>query len=321
MVTKRPSIGIALALLSLALLGIMPIISDRKPDASPALAFACYLSLWQLVCSLPGFAMERQHRLGHSRNGVTGSSRLRLRTLMIATGIIFGLSTLMYVQGVEKAGAVSFAIALQAYPVFSILWESLFLGRRKSPAELFFTGTMIVAVCFAGTGGGWTIEGFSFWFLFALGVPFLWSVAHVTLKEVIDATGITPHQIVFSRLLISTLFLWVVALSTHGPGYLLEPLSEERFQIFALVMGVVYYLELINWFYAVRHIAVSLASSITAPAPLVTMLIAALLFGEPVATYQIVAMGLVIGGMLGLINAGKERRARPEAVSLPNVVR
>ena len=46
-----------------------------------------------------------------------------------------------------------------------------------------------------------------------------------------------------------------------------------------MILGLVYYLELIFWFYAVRHIDVSVASSITVPWPALTMVLAVLVLG------------------------------------------
>lgn len=293
----------------------MPIVSDGRPDTFDALTFACLLSIWQFVFAIPGFLHERS-RVSPGRPSIPKSaySRRRMILVVLLTGVIFGLSTFMYVEGVERAGTVSFAIAVQAYPVFAILWESLFLGKRKSGRELMFTGLMIAALYYLGTGGTWRIDGFSIWFLFALGVPFLWSVAHVSLREVIVATGVTPHQIVFSRLLISTIFLLVVALVSNGPAVLVQAAGDGRFQAFALLMGFVYYLELINWFYAVRHIDVSFASTITAPAPVVTMLFAMLFLGDSVAPYQVAAMGMVILSILGLIRAGTRDHRKPSSI-------
>ena len=77
------------------------------------------------------------------------------------------------------------------------------------------------------------------------------------------------------------------------------------FQRAAFVMGVAYYLELILWFYAMRHIDVSVGSSVTVPAPAVTMLISIVVLGETVQTYQIVAMCVIALGMYGLLLAGR----------------
>jgi drug/metabolite transporter (DMT)-like permease len=178
---------------------------------------------------------------------------------------MFGLSTFAYVLSMEKAGSVSAAIAIQAYPLFAILWESIFLNRKKSIGELFFTMLLIAGLYYLGTGGTWRIEGFSYWFLFALSVPFIWSVAHVIIKEVLDKTPITPAQVTFFRVSISAILLFIISILVNDLSYILSLLGNPIFQIYAAIMGFVYYLELINWFYAVRHVDVSVASSITTP--------------------------------------------------------
>src|SRR5581483_3227515 len=75
------------------------------------------------------------------------------------------------------------------------------------------------------------------------------------------------------------------------------------------LMGLAYYLELVLWFNAVRQIDVSVASSITVPAPAVTMLFAWLLLGEEIHAFQLLALGLVGIGLLGLLGAGFRARS------------
>ncbi len=74
-------------------------------------------------------------------------------------------------------------------------------------------------------------------------------------------------------------------------------------------MGFVYYLELIVWFYAVRHVDVSVASSITTPWPVVTMVLAGIFLQETIVGYQVVAMAFVAISIYGLLYAGKKKRA------------
>ena len=311
---SNPRAGLSYAFVCLAILAVMPIISNSRPAEFGALAFAFFLSLWQLLCSLPLVARE----LGSADKGIfqaelTPRLKRRAVAIILLTGAIFGLSTYVYVLAVEKAGAVSAAIAIQAYPLFAILWETLFLKRRKSPPELFFTALLLGALYFLATKGTWRIEGFSFWFVFALAIPFLWSVAHVIVKEVLDRTPITPAQVTFFRVLVSAVFLGVVLVAVSGPGAVLEDLANLAFQSFALVMGVAYYLELIFWFYALRHIDVSTASSIAAPWPALTMVLAILSLGEAVAGYQVIALGVVVASIYGLILAGARKRVPRQA--------
>ena len=313
MALTSPSIGkgIAFSLVSLTLLGVMPIISNLRPSEVGALSFAFALSVWQVVFALPVFGFE----LKRGTRGIFGvdlSMRERRRMIAVAlfTGTLFGLSTYLYVLGVEKAGAVNAAIAIQAYPLFAILWESLFLKRRKSAVELALTAVLIGSLYYLGTGGTFRMSGMSPWFLVSLGVPLLWSIAHVIIKEELGRTPITPAQVTFFRVAISTLFLFVV-LAVAVPSGIANGMSAI-FQNMSAVMGFVYFLELIVWFYAVRHIDVSLASSITTPWPALTMVLAVAFLGDTIETYQIVALLIVVACIYGLTLTSLNKGSAPQ---------
>ena len=308
----NPRAGSSLAFVCLIILGIMPIISNSRPADFDALSFAFLLSVWQLIFSIPFLLFEVKSK----NKGIFGSHlapNLQRRTIIIilSTGVIFGLSTFFYVLAVEKAGAVNAAIAIQAYPLFAILWETIFLKRGKTPLELCFTLLLLASLYYLATGGTWQIQGLSSWFMLALGIPFLWSIAHVIVKEVLDRTPITPAQVTFFRVLVSSIALAVLVMAISGPTVLLETATTLQFQKFALVMGLVYYIELIFWFYAVRYIAVSLASSITVPAPAVTMILAVPFLGEQVETYQMITVLFVVASLYGLIFAGARKAPQP----------
>lgn len=308
--SPSPPLGIALAFLCLGILGAMPILSNARPAGYDGLTFAIWLTFWQLLSALPLFLGEAARNRHAARKRSTWAG-LRGRTIAIAlaTGAMFGLSTYMYVVAAEKAGAVSAAVALQAYPLFAILWEALFLGKRKTRAELGFTALMIAALVYLITNGTFRISGISWWSVYALGIPLLWSVAHILLKRVLDTTPITPNQVTVSRLVISGATLLLLQAAFGTPGDLLRGLADPGFQRAAFIMGFAYYLELIIWFYAIRHIEVSVASSVTVPAPAVTMLIAVTLLGQEVARYQVLAMMVIGVAMYGLLFAGKLARA------------
>ena len=306
-------VGVGLALICLMILAWMPIIASSRPAESSALSFAFFLSVWQLVFSLPLLARE----IASPDKGIFGAALapgLQRRTIavVLGTGLMFALSTYVYVLAVERAGAVSAALAIQAYPLFAILWETLFLKRRKSALELAFTALLLAALSYLATGGTWRIDGLSIWFLLALAVPLLWSVAHVILKEVLDRTPVTPAQVTFFRVLISSVALGAVLIAVAGIDPVIADMIDPAFQTFALIMGLVYYIELIFWFYAVRYIDVSVASSITVPAPALTMVLAILFLDERVEPYQVAALAVAAAGLYGLIFAGarKARRQR-----------
>ncbi|MCG8572517.1 MAG: DMT family transporter, partial [Spirochaetes bacterium] len=118
---------------------------------------------------------------------------------------------------------------------------------------------------------------------------------------------ITPNQITFFRVLISFIILFFIASMVEGHSTLVKGFFKPEFQIAAFLMGFFYYLELIAWFHAVKHIDVSLASSITTPTPVITMILAVVLLKETIVWYQIAAMIVVFFSLYGLLLAGKEK--------------
>ena len=290
-------VGVLFALCCLLLLGIMPVLAGARPQRFDSLTFATWLTVWQLLCAAPPYIVER----ARSRSSVPSDRKPAVTFITLVTGVIFGVTTYMYVIAAEKAGAVNMSIALQGYPLFAILVEALFLGRRPSGRALGFTLLMIGALVYLTTGGTFRMAEVSGWSLFALGIPLLWSIAHIILRRHLAARSLTPNQVTATRLVVSGIFLLILHASLGSPARLLTELTDMHFQVAALSMGAVYYLELISWFHAMRHIDVSIASAVTVPAPAVTMLLSVLLLGQQVQLYEVLALAVITIGMYGLL--------------------
>lgn len=298
--------GILLSSISLFLLGILPIISNSRPPALNALNFAFFLSLWELICSLPLFFVElRKKDSGIFQN--TLDLKIKKKTLLVIgfTSIIFSASTFLYVLAFETAGTVSAAIAMQTYPLFSILMEFLLFKKMKKVTEFLFTVIMLIGIYYLGTDGTWLINGFSPWFALALIVPFLWSIAHVIIKNTLDTSPITPNQVTFLRVLVSSIILFFINLILYGSNNLFNGLFNLEFQTFGFFMGLVYYLELVNWFYAVKHVEVSLASAITTPTPIITIIFAIFILNESIEIFQLIALITILTSLYGILWSGR----------------
>ncbi len=301
--------GVALTFVCLLLLGVMPIITNGRPAGFGALTFALVLSVWQLLFSLPLLVIEwRSGERGMFRQALPPAGQRRVLAITLFTGVLFAMSTWAYVAALEKVGSVNAAIALQAYPLCAAALEALFFGRRKSRTELGFIVLILIALYDLATQGTWQMSGLTPWFFVALAIPVLWSVAHVILRELLVTTSITPNQVTTSRLLVVFLVLLPLALGIEGSREIARAASDSHFESFGVLMGLAYYIELIFWFNAVRYIDVSVASSITVPAPAVTMLFAWLLLGEQIHGFQLLALGLVGIGLFGLLGAGSRAR-------------
>ena len=312
------SLGIVFAFFCLLLVGIMPVIANGRPEGTSSLTYALFLSLWQLIFSLPLGLREWRVMKAKSEAASQGSEGRQISAIsrrhmaiLAGSGLLFGVSTYFYILSAEKAGAIGAAIAIQAYPLFAILIEFVFLKLRKSAIELGFTLAMILAIVFLATNGTWQLGGVSYWFVFALSVPFIWSIAHISLRAVMTSSQITPGFVTFLRVLVSSVFLIGLQIGLEGLSSLVALLDNVAFQASAALMGFVYYSELFLWFHAAKRIDISLASSITAPSPAVTMIFAVTFLGDQVTQTQIIAFGVILVCLYGLIfaNGRKTQRA------------
>ncbi|MFX1366649.1 MAG: DMT family transporter [Promethearchaeota archaeon] len=295
-----------LSFISLMLLGILPIISNSRPSTLNTLSFAFYLSFWELICSLPLFFYELpKSNIGIFQKSIDLNIQKKTLTIMVITGIIFSITTFFYIFAFETAGTVNAAIAIQTYPLFSILMEFILFKKKKQLSEIVFTLILMVGIYYLGTGGTWLISGFSPWLALALIVPILWSIAHVIIKRNLDTSPITPNQVTFFRVFISSIILFGISSFVNGINNIFNGLTRLEFQIFGFLMGIVYYLELVNWFYAVKHVDVSVASSITTPNPVITMIFALFILKESIEIYQIVAMIIIFASLYGLLWSGR----------------
>jgi len=298
--------GILFAFLCLGILGAMPILANQRPASSDDLGFAIWLTFWQILAGLPLFFLE----LRRGKSASQAPWRLPMRAILIAllTGAMFGIATYMYVVSARKAGAVSMAIALQAYPLFAIVLEAVFQGKRKTRTEIAFTFLLLAALFYLTTEGTFRIAEVSWWSAFALGIPLLWASAHMMLRGILTSLPVTPNQVTVSRLVLSGICLLLIQAAFGREGAIAQGLLDPAIQRAAIVLGLAYYLELLLWFHAMRHIDVSVASSITVPTPAVTMLITVVILDGSVETYQIAAMGVIVVAIYGLLLAGRSTR-------------
>ena len=304
-------IGVVLSLACMGLLGLLPIIADGRPEPLTALGFAVLLSIWQTLFATPLVLREAIAKRRSSAPAASAPrSRRRMLIVVLGTSAMYATATYIYVLSVEKVGPITAALALQAYPLFPIILESVFLKRRKTPLELGLTAMLVGALYHIATDGTWRFDGLSPWFALALLTPVLWSIAHVIMGEELKRSPITPPQVVFVRVGLSAVFLGLALVATE-PWGALAALWRPDLQLAAAAMGLVYYVELVLWFHAIRRIDVSVASAIIAPWPAGTMAIAAIFLGAMIETHQIAAFLVIVACIYGLIVADLRKTRAP----------
>jgi drug/metabolite transporter (DMT)-like permease len=111
MQTSR-NIGILLAFTCLLILGIMPLLSNARPQGSDGLSFAIWPTFWQVAAALPLFLFEYFTRKNHPSSMSWQNVTMNTGIIALISGCLFGLATYIYLVAAEKAGAVNFMLAL-----------------------------------------------------------------------------------------------------------------------------------------------------------------------------------------------------------------
>lgn len=223
----------------------------------------------------------------------------------LGTGLIFAASTFLYVICFEKAGTVNTAIALQAYPIISLMIEVIYLKRKPELKDIAFTLLLVLGLYYLSTRGTFLIENISIWLAITLTVPLLWSIAHITIREQLTDVPITANQITSIRVFVAVITLGFVISIVDSPQSIVSAFMNPLFQAFALMMGVAYYLELVAWFSAIRHIDVSLASAVTTPSPILTTIFAVILLQEELQGFQVIALVVILISLYGILLKSK----------------
>ena len=108
-------------------------LASARPGGVDGLTFAVWLTVWQILSALPLYLRERAQGSGLFETAGADSTRAWTIAVAVSTGVMFGLATYM-MWSRRKAGPVSMAMVVQAYPLMTMLAEAIFLKKaRRGP--------------------------------------------------------------------------------------------------------------------------------------------------------------------------------------------
>ena len=139
--------------------------------------------------------------------------------------------------------------------------------------------------------------------LLVLGATVLWAAENTIAKKAM-LKGDTNWIVSFSRMFIGALILFGVAGVMGKLGLLLTLTSQQVINISistAILFGFIF-----TWYYSIRLINVSKASTILLLAPVVSLVLGAAFLGEPAPFVQLVGSALILIGAYFVVNIRSE---------------
>lgn len=203
--------------------------------------------------------------------GVIGTS---VPVVMIAYGV--SLST------------VSNSFLLQTEFIYSILLSYVLLRERITGEQILLTVLSFLGIVLILTGG--VVTTINIGDVLFLVAPLFYQLAHVVAKGVLRK--VDPLVVVMYRLLIAGLALVLVSIAL-GQNPLPEISGNSQGMLVAFYASLSFSLGNSLWYFGVKHINLSKATSIMIAYPLVSAILAVIMIGETLSPVKIIGASLV----------------------------
>jgi drug/metabolite transporter (DMT)-like permease len=229
---------------------------------------------------------------------------------LIAIGIIGGgLAFLAYFTGLSFTTAGRAAFLHKTLPIYVTIFAFIFLKEKVAKKQGFallimLIGTFVIMSTQINPATFWTDPAFGD-ILVLLGT-ILWGVENVIAKHAMLKEE-SNWTVSFARMFIGGIFLFVIAFSLGKAGMLLT-LSPNQIVSVIISTGILF-AYVFSWYWSIRLINVSKAAALLLIAPVISLVLGVVLFGEPAPLLQIV------GSVLILIGAAFVVRIKSELVS------
>jgi O-acetylserine/cysteine efflux transporter len=234
------------------------------------------------------------------------------RLLMIVGGLMgvgqFGLLTIA-LQGQISPGLASVVVQTQAF--FNVVLAALVLRERIGRAQVLgclLAACGLVIIAFNG-GATATALGIALVLLSALS----WAVCNLLMKRS-GFSGDYAGFIAWSSLF-STIPLAGLSLLTEGAAPLLSPLLQPNLDVWLILAWQAYANNLFGyaaWNGLIRSYGLARIGPLTLLAPVIAIALSALLLGEELADWKLVAAGFIIAGVAApYAGRFREHRQRP----------
>jgi drug/metabolite transporter (DMT)-like permease len=300
--------GIAMAAITTACGGLLPIITRYGATHVDPLLFCSGAALIAAVCTIPILR-------GGEGLGVLHDHRYRFPLAAISIAGTF-LPSLAMVYGLRRVNAVSAVLLLQIEPVYSLAIATLVVGEAPSIRQVVATTAILVGIISAFWGGAGIDINYAA--LMVALTPLMWQVSHVITLRVMPP--LRPIAVTAARNVYAAALL-VALLALRRPAALGQ-LAHLNVVMTLLATGaIVYFLGTLTWYGAISRLSLSWTTALVVPgSPVLALVFAALFLGEQAGTRQIAAIAVAVAGILGLVlgsDPSRPHAAEIRAIEIP----
>jgi drug/metabolite transporter (DMT)-like permease len=226
---------------------------------------------------------------------------------LLAIAVIGGaFAFLLFFNGLKMTTAGRGAFLHKTLPLYVLVLAFIFLKEKITQKQVFalllmFAGTIVLYSTQITPTELWTNP--SMGDLLVIGATFLWAVENVIARKAM-IKGETNFVVSFARMFFGGLILFGILLLVGKYDLLLKMRTQQLLNIAvstAILFGYVF-----CWYWSIKLINVSKASTILLLAPVISLVFGVILLGEPAPVMQLVGSALILIGVYFVVRVRSE---------------
>ena len=218
-----------------------------------------------------------------------------MRALFI-TGILLAIHWLTFFESVQLAGVAIATLTFAAFPLFTVLFETMKARRRVSLLELGAGCAIVVAVALLVDAKDFDAKLSGT----IAGVGSALSFAVFGIQTKIFTTEIKPPMVSFIQNLVVALCVAPIA------AFISQAPKTVTDWLYLMLLGVVTTALMHQlYLFALKRLSATTCSGFIALEPVYAIVFAAVFFGEPLTLWVVVSGALIIGSSVVLLRADR----------------
>jgi drug/metabolite transporter (DMT)-like permease len=226
---------------------------------------------------------------------------------LLAIAIIGGsFAFLMFFTGLKLTTASRGAFLNKTLPLYITIFAFLFLKEKVSQKQGFALIIMLIGTILIYLT---TINPSEFWLnpslgdLLVMGATILWAIENTIARKVM-IEGESNFVVSFARMFIGGIILFTIVILQDKLGLLLTLTTQQIINItisIVILFGYVY-----SWYWSIKLINVSKASTILLLAPVISLIFSVIAFNEPTPPLQLLGSVFILIGAYFVVKIKSE---------------
>ncbi|MDP2926046.1 MAG: DMT family transporter [Nanoarchaeota archaeon] len=254
---------------------------------------ALFIGLIFLIISLYVSKINKQKKI----------NRVSWKYLILIGIIGGGLAFWLFFTGLKITTAGRAAFLHKTLPIYAVILAVIFLKEKITKKQLIAMLIMLFGLILIElTNVSYDIRIGD---LLVLGATFLWAIENTISKKVMLEKE-SNWVVTFSRMFFGSLVLFAI-IFIIGKANLIFSLNSQQI-IYIIISGALLFLYVLTWYWGLKYINLSKASTILLIAPVISLILGFLWLNEQVFILQIIGSILILIGAFVIARIKSERK-------------